>query len=362
MAGLVGGIFKEKISSYLLRLMENTKSQFGEDSPEYRALYVQYVYSSKEEDVQLETNSKHYEALVIEGKGLPKGIERIYKRQLVVDITMVCAAHCRYCLRAHYETSHLSENDVDEIVAYCASDDNLREILVTGGDPLVTPKILKYFISEISSRASNIKIIRIGTRLPIQNPSSMSADLFSFFDAYKDKIKVEIGIQINHTIELQPDALVVIKRLIESGVRLYSQNVLLKNVNDNIGSLIDLYDALRYLQIESHYLFHAIPMKGTSHLRTTVQKGLDLIRELTSSGKISGRCKPMFALMTYVGKAVLYEGTILKKDDDNYFHIKTHYKIRERQEWNPTYVLPQEQAYIGDDGYIIAKYLDGKDD
>jgi len=362
MAGLVDGVFREKISPYLITLIDKVKLEFGEDSKEYLALYNQYVYSPKEEEVQEEINLKHYEALVKDGEGLPKGIERLYKRQLVVDITMVCAAHCRYCLRANYETNQLSESDIDEIVKYCAEDENLKEILVTGGDPLLVPKILKYLISEISSNARNIKIIRIGTRLPVQNPVGMSEDLYSFFEAYKDKITFEIAIQINHAIELQPEAIDIINKLNKSGVRLYSQNVLLKNINDDIDSLINLYDSLRYLNVEAHYLFHSIPMKGTNHLRTSVQKGLELIKELTSSGKISGRCKPMFALMTYVGKVILYDGSIIKKDENNYYHIKTNYKVKDRQQWNTTYILPEEQAYIGDNGYIVAKYLDGIDE
>lgn len=362
MAGLIGGVFKEKVSSYLVDLMNDVKLEYGEDSKEYLALYNQYVYSPKEEEVQEETNLKHYEAIVTEGEGLPKGIERLYKRQLVVDITMVCAAHCRYCLRANYETNQLSESDVDDVVTYCANDQDLKEILVTGGDPLVVPKILKYLISEIASRAKNIRIIRIGTRLPVQNPFGMGKDIYSFFEAYKDRLTIEIAVQINHTIELQPETLNVLKKLHKSGVRLYSQNVLLKKVNDDIDSLINLYDALRYLNIEAHYLFHSIPMKGTNHLRTSVGKGLELIKELTSSGKISGRCKPMYALMTYVGKVVLYDGSIIKKDDKDFFHIQTSYKVEERQQWNTTYTLPENQAYIDEHGYIVAKYLDGNDD
>ncbi len=362
MAGLVNGVFKEKVSPYLKKLIDKVELEHGKDSKEYLALYNQYVYSPEEDKDQSETNLKHYEAVVKEGEGLPKGIERLYKRQLVIDITMVCAAHCRYCLRANYETSQLSESDIDKIVEYCAKDKNLKEILVTGGDPLVVPKILKYLISEISANATNIKIIRIGTRLPVQNPLGMSDSLYTFFDAYKDKINIEIAIQINHAIELQPETLDVINKLNKSGVRLYSQNVLLKNVNDDIDSLIELYDSLRYLNIEAHYLFHSIPMKGTNHLRTSVEKGLDLIKKLTTSGKISGRIKPTYALMTYIGKVILYEGTIIKKDENNYYHIKTNYTVEERREWNTTYVLPEEQAYLDNDGYIVAKYLDGEDD
>ena len=363
MAGLVNGEFKPKVSTYLEELIEQVKKEQGENSSAYKALYNQYIYSPKEQETSFETNLKHYEAIVEanEEEGLPKGIERLYKRQLVIDITMVCAAHCRYCLRANYETMQLKKSDIDKIVEYCAKDSELKEVSVTGGDPFMVQSLLKYLITQLVEKAPNIEIVRMGTRVPVQDPDKFNEDMYSFFKNYSKAIRFEIAIQINHPIELQPKTLEVIQNLQDSNVKFYAQNVLLKNVNDNIETLIELYDKLRYLGIEAHYLFHSIPMKGTSHLRTSVQKGIDLIQELTSSGKISGRVKPTYALMTYVGKVILYEGSILKKDEDGYFHIKTYYKVDERKQWNTTYTLPSNQAYEDENGYIIAKYLDGDD-
>lgn len=362
MAGLINGEFKPKVSQYLTDLIEKVKANDGEESKSYKALYNQYIYTSKEAEEQLETNLKHYEAIVEDdGTGLPKGIERLYKRQLVIDITMVCAAHCRYCLRANYETMQLKKSDIDNIVEYCSKDTNLREVLVTGGDPFMVQSLLKYLISELAEKAKNIKIVRMGTRVPVQDPEKFNTDIYSFFKNYSSIIKFEVALQVNHPIELQPMTVDVLNNLQNSGVKIYSQNVLLKNVNDNIETLIELYDNLRYLGVEAHYLFHSIPMKGTSHLRTSVNKGLKLIQELSSTGKISGRIKPMYALMTYIGKVTLYDGTILKKDENGYLHIKTFYKVNERKNWNPTYILPEAQAYENEEGYIVAKYLDGED-
>lgn len=362
MAGLINGEFKSKVSPYLLDLIEKVKKENGESSKEYQALYNQYIYSPKEQEDQVEVNLKHYEAVVNndEKLGLPKGIERLYKRQLVIDITMVCAAHCRYCLRANYETMQLTKTEIDEIVYYCSKDDNLKEILVTGGDPFMVQNLLKYLITELVNKADNIKIIRIGTRVPIQDPDKMDTDIYNFFNNYSKVVMFEVALQVNHSIELQEKSINIIKNLQKSGVKIYCQNVLLKNVNDDIDTLVELYDNLRYLGIEAHYLFHSIPMKGTSHLRTTVQKGLDLIQELTTIGKISGRVKPTYALMTYIGKVILYDGVIQKKDDNGYFHLKTFYTVDERRKWNPTYELPNDQAYEDEDNYIIAKYLDGE--
>ncbi len=362
MAGLINGVFKPKVSNYLLNLIEKVKKEEGETSKSYKALYNQYIYTTKEAEDQQETNLKHYEAIVEDdGSGLPKGIERLYKRQLVIDITMVCAAHCRYCLRANYETMQLKKSEIDDIVDYCSTDKNLKEVLVTGGDSFMVQSLLKYLITGLVEKAKNIKVVRMGTRVPVQDPEKLNTDIYSFFKNYSKVMSFEVALQVNHPIELQPLTIEVLNKLQDAGVKIYSQNVLLKNVNDDIDTLIELYDTLRYLGIEAHYLFHSIPMKGTSHLRTSVNKGLKLIQELTSTGKISGRVKPTYALMTYIGKVTLYDGTILKKDENGYIHINTYYKVSERQEWNPTYILPKEQAYENKDGYIIAKYLDGED-
>jgi lysine 2,3-aminomutase len=361
MAGAIDGVFREKISKYIVGLMESVEHTQGRESTAYRALYNQYVYSPQETEPTTETNSKHYEAFVQSDSvvKLPKGIERLYKRQLVVDLTMVCAAHCRYCLRAYYDTGQLTKAEIDEIVQYCAKDPYLKELLVTGGDPLIVPKLLKYFCSEIAEKAKNIKIIRMGTRLMVQAPEKVNPELYSFFSAYKEAMQFEMGLQVNHIVELTPEVLDVIRNLQASGVRFYSQNVLLKGVNDDRETLVDLYDTLRYLGVESHYLFHAIPMKGTAHLRTTLRDGLRLIQEVTCAGNISGRTKPTLAIMTDIGKVVLYDGTIAgPKDADGYYTINTYYRLEDRKAWNPGYQLPQS-AWVNDQGYITVKYLDG---
>ena len=366
MAGTSTGFFKEIISPYLRELMERTKEAYGEGSKEYQALYNQYVYSPAESIPSKESNSKHYEAFVHnsqEPEGLspaqPKGIERLYKRQLVVDLTMVCAAHCRYCLRAYYNPGSLSTEEMDAIVSWVAGEPDLRELLVTGGDPLIVPKLLKYFISEIADKAPNIKVVRMGTRLLVQAPEKFNSELYSFFSNYSKAIKFEVGLQVNHKVELTPQVLEIIGNLRKSGVTVYSQNVLLKGVNDDAESLLELYDELRYIGVESHYLFHAIPLKGTAHFRTDLRESILLAQRLTCSGQLSGRAKPMFAIMTDIGKVVMYEGSILgDKDSDGYYEIQTFYKLADRQRWNPGYQLPST-ARLDKDGNIVVKYLDG---
>lgn len=350
--------FKEQISLYLIQLMEKIKKEKGEYSPEYKALLYQYCTIEQKNRLGKERNLKHYEASVTGKEEQTDFIERLYKRQAVIDITLICSSHCRYCLRQNYNLRQFTFKDIPNVVKYCREDDSLKEVLITGGDPLMVPKLLEKLIEELISKAPNIRIIRIGTRLPVQDPYKMDENLYEFFEKNRDKVKFEIGIQINHVVELQQEACDIIRKLQRVGVCIYSQNVLLKDINDNIDSLVNLYDKLRYLNIEAHYLFHAIPMNGTGRFRTTVEKGIDLIKQLTSSGEISGRIKPMYSLMTDIGKVTLYENTLGEKDSSGYYDVYTKYTLESRRKWNPNYILP-ESARIDLDGTIIVKYLDG---
>lgn len=353
--------FKQKVPQYIEQLLDKIRDEFGEKSPEYNAIYNQYYYSPLENNVEKEQNLKHYEAAISSKGELPHGIERLYKRQLVIDLTMVCAAHCRYCLRSNYELIQIKNSDIDRIIEYIRTDEYLKELLITGGDPFMVPRLLMQLIAEVVKKAPNIQIIRIGTRLPVQSPDQFNEELYDFFMSYRRSVRFECAIQINHKVELQEQPRKVIKKLEEAGVRIYSQNVLLKNVNDNVDALVQLYDQLRYLGVEAHYLFHPVPLIGTHHFRTSISKALSLVKELTSSGQISGRIKPTLALMTDIGKVILYEGTLGAKDDDGYYDVRTNYRIEERLRWNPDYRLPKSSR-VDDQGYLIVKYLDGRDD
>lgn len=360
-AGSKKAVFKQQVPQYLEHLLVRIRNEFGEKSPEYKAIYNQYYYSPLEDIVEQEHNLKHYEAAISSKGELPPGLERLYKRQLVINLTMVCAAHCRYCLRSNYEQVQISKSDIEGIIAYIRTDKYLKELLITGGDPLMVPHLLRLLISEAVRKAPNIQLIRIGTRLPVQSPDKMDKELCDFFKLYHRSVRLECAIQINHALELQEQSRQIICELQESGVRIYSQNVLLKNVNDNIAALVQLYDNLRYLGVEAHYLFHPVPIIGTHHFRTSIARALSLIRELTSSGQLSGRSKPMLSLMTDVGKVTLYEGTLGAKDDDGYYDVRTCYRIEDRLRWNPDYLLPKS-ARADDQGRIIVKYFDGRDD
>jgi lysine 2,3-aminomutase len=113
--------------------------------------------------------------------------------------------------------------------------------------------------------------------------------------------------------------------------------------------------------IGPYYLFHPVPLRWTHHFRPTVEKGLALARYITSCGKFSGRAKPTFAVMTEVGKIVLYEGSILDRDTKgNKLLLQSHYRLEDRMAWNPSWALPPS-AVVDENGYLRVWYLNGSD-
>jgi lysine 2,3-aminomutase len=365
MAGTAKGRdFIEKIPLYLKRKMNDILETKGESDGGYQALHLQYARTEAERLGASEANMKHYEAAMSDEQetvGL-RGVERLYRRCVVIETTMVCAAHCRYCLRANYDLFTLSEDELVATAKYLGSGsikDEVHEVLITGGDPLIIPRKLDVLLEAIVEYAPNIKTARIATRLITQDPERIDNNVFNAFRK-RPGLRLELATQINHPVEFFPEAVDRFRGFDEIGVKIYSQNVLLKGVNDELDTLVELYDGIRECNIEAHYLFHAIPLKGTHHLRPTVAKGIELARKLTASGYISGRAKPMFALMTEIGKITLYDGTVLGRNENNQILIQSGYSYAERMRWNPGYRLPQT-AMVDENGVLRIWYLDGED-
>lgn len=362
MAGQKHGVFKELLSPFLRQKLE--EARFNGDSNVVLAIGRQYLKDEQEEEVSAsDERRRHYEAEIhptYQGKEL-RGMEKLYRRVILIEPTTVCAAHCRWCLRGQYPQMNLAEEELITLAKYCGDqtiNGEVREVLITGGDPFMIPGRLNVLIDAIIKYAPNIRIIRIGSRVPAQDPERVNDKLLDALRP-RDGVRIELGTQVNHRSELFPEVKEAYRKIRSVGVIIYDQTALLKGLNDNISALIGLFDELRYIGIETHYLFHCIPMKGMSHHRTTVEKGLQLIRRLTSCGLISGRCKPMFTAMTDIGKITFYDGAILERKD-NKLLLQSHYSYEDRKRWNPHWEAP-ESVIIDDQGFMRVWYPDGAD-
>lgn len=366
MAGAKKGDFRELISPFLKEQIGIVERTYGQGSEPLNALLRQYIQSPAENFVSPEENLRHYQAeLTLNFEGLPVlGVERLYKKTILIEPTTVCAAHCRWCLRGQYPIRTMTEDDITHATRYIGSSsvrDEINEVLITGGDPLMSLPLLGFTLGEIARNAPNITIVRIGSRVPFQDPRRIGDELIEMFGRHSD-FRYEIGVNVCHPVEFWPATIDAIKRLRDAGIVIYNQNPLLKGVNDSFQVLADLYGKLREADIEAHYLFHAIPMRGMGHHRTSLAHGLDLVGKLSSSGEFSGRSKPRYAVLSDIGKIVIYQDTVLdKRVEDNTLLLKSGFRLKDRLKWNPAWQMPSS-SFVDADGYLRTWYRDGTDE
>lgn len=366
MAGQINGQFRELISPFLRRKMDETARRFGPPSPQYLALARQYLIDDRETQVDQDTQrDRHYHSeMPIEVEGQPlRGVERLYRRTVLLVLTTACKAHCRWCLRGHYDVDTLRPEEIQRAAAYFGSAvcrDDVHEVLITGGDPLMARVLVECALTELTQLAPNVEIVRIGTRLPMQDPDRIDDDMTAMFKRFRG-LRIEVGTQFNHPVEFWPETIDSLTRLQDAGVRLYNQHPLLKGVNDSLDVLAELYDRLRRHNVDAHYLFHCVPMWGMDHHRTSIARSLQLVNRLTSCGAFSGRSKPHFAAMTDIGKISIHQGAILRRNADHQILLQSGYRLDERRAWNPAYRLPST-AVVDDDGNLRVWYRDGSDE
>ncbi|GEM_PF-355393 len=350
--------YDERISAFLRKKINFARENKKEDV--IRVLETQFVFNKNESIISENEVTKHYDAsadFVFEGAPLI-GLERLYKRQMVVDITLKCAAHCRHCLRRNYDPFVLKMDDLTKIARFIGQSEitrDVREILVTGGDPFLVPKKLAHFLSELDKFAMNIETVRIASRVPIHQPDWINENILSVLKK-EHSFRIEMATQINHSLELFPEVQEAYKKIRSCVSAIYNQTVLLKGINDTPNELIELFDNLRSLDIENHYLFHCVPIGGIDWLRTSLSETIALSNEILNSGKISGRGKPKIALMTDIGKIALNEGALLQRDKDLVL-LRSNYLLQDRLKWNPSWRMPSS-AIVENDGSLSVWYKD----
>jgi lysine 2,3-aminomutase len=366
MAGARTGDFRELISPFLKGKLDEASRLYGPDSVAARAIARQYVKDPRENDIRADERRRHYECEVnVDFECRPVvGVERLYRRTVLIEPSTVCAAHCRWCLRGQYPIRTMQESEITHATRYIGSPeqrDDLDEVLITGGDPLMSLPMLALTLSELSRNAPNIKTVRIGSRVPFQVPERVNDDMIEMFRRHPE-FRFELGVNVNHPVEFWPETVEAIRKLQDIGFWFYNQHPLLKGVNDDRETLVELYGLLRRHRIEAHYLFHAIPMRGMRHHRTSLQKGLDLIAAISSSGEFSGRAKPKYAVLSDIGKIVIYEGVVLdRREDDNRLLLQSGFRLADRLKWVPGWKIP-DSVEIDNHGLMRTWYLDGTDE
>jgi lysine 2,3-aminomutase len=223
------------------------------------------------------------------------GIVHRYPDRALLKLTHVCAVYCRFCFRREMigpGAPPLTARELDAAFGYIAAHPEIWEVVLTGGDPLVlSPRRLKQVVGQLA-RIEHVKVIRVHTRMPVADPDRITPALVRALKAPGQATYVVL--HANHARELTPAARAACARLVDAGIPMLSQSVLLAGVNDDPQTLAALMRALVECRIKPYYLHHGDLAPGTSHLRTTIERGQELMRALR--GRVSGLCQPAYVL------------------------------------------------------------------
>ena len=260
-----------------------------------------------------------------------EGVVHRYPDRVLLKLTHVCAVYCRFCFRREMvgpdKPAALSNEALTRALDYIRGNPDIWEVILTGGDPLVlSARRLRAVMRELAT-IDHVKIVRIHTRVPVADPRRITPELVRAMKASGKATYV--ALHVNHARELTVDARAAIARMADGGIVLLGQSVLLKGVNDTAEPLGELMRALVECRIKPYYLHHGDLAPGTAHLRTDIETGQRLMRELR--GRFSGLCQPTYMLdipgghgkapigPNYVSVAMA-GGTVLIEDHDGGTH------------------------------------------
>ncbi|MGH3717725.1 MAG: arginine 2,3-aminomutase [Pseudonocardiaceae bacterium] len=227
-----------------------------------------------------------------------------YPDRVIMLITESCPVYCRHCTRKFHTTdvdgTYFRDNEggnFDEDLRYIAEHLEIRDVLLTGGDPLsYRDGKLENLVSRLRAIPS-VEIIRIGSRFPVLLPQRITDELCEMLARYHP---VWLNTHFNHPAEITPESAAAVDRLLRRGIPVGNQTVLLKGINDDIDTMRTLMTELLLIRVRPYYLYHCDNVTGVSHFMTTVDKGWEIMEGL--QGHITGFGVPQYVLTTRIGK------------------------------------------------------------
>jgi lysine 2,3-aminomutase len=216
-----------------------------------------------------------------------------YPDRVLLMVTNQCPIYCRFCTRKRLvgKPGFLKNGELDQAVAYLREHTEVRDVILSGGDPLLLPDNLIERILKALRSIPHLELIRFGTRVPGTLPQRITPELCEIVKQYHP---IYMNLHFNHPDELTPEVKEACGRLADAGIPLGAQTVLLKGVNDDPEIMKRLMHQLLLARIKPYYLYMADLTKGTNHFRTTVETGLRIIQAL--QGHTSGMAVPHFVI------------------------------------------------------------------
>jgi lysine 2,3-aminomutase len=215
---------------------------------------------------------------------------------VLFKLVHVCAVYCRFCFRREMvgpgKDSALSDKAYAAALDYIRAHPEIWEVILTGGDPLMlSSRRIAEIMADLAA-IDHVKIIRLHTRVPVADPARVSDRMVAALQV--SGATTWVALHANHARELTGNARAAIARLVDAGIPMVSQSVLLRGINDNAEALEALLRAFVECRIKPYYLHHGDLAPGTAHLRTTLADGQELMRHLR--GRVSGLCQPEYVL------------------------------------------------------------------
>ncbi|MBN1577216.1 MAG: KamA family radical SAM protein, partial [Chitinispirillaceae bacterium] len=265
------------------------------------------------------------------------GLVHRYPDRVLFLVTTTCSCYCRYCTRSRVVGNH-KKREIPLIdqwnagLSYIRSHPEIRDVLISGGDPLMlSDDQLQWLVGNVR-KIPHVEMIRIGTKTPMVLPQRITSQLVRMLKRYHPLF---VSIHTTHPDEITSESTEACGRLADAGIPLGSQTVLLAGVNDSVDTMRTLFHGLLRMRVRPYYLYQCDPILGSGHFRTSVQKGIDIIRGLR--GHTTG-----YALPTFVIDAPGGGGKIPVMPDHVTEHadgrvVLTNYN-------NDTFIYPDEKA------------------
>lgn len=223
------------------------------------------------------------------------GLVHRYPDRVLLLVTNFCSVYCRYCTRARLVGSvgerSIRKHDLERAIAYIAATPTIRDVLLSGGDPLsLDDERLDWILTQLR-KIPHLEFIRIGSKQPVVQPQRVTPALVRILRRHHP---LWMSIHFTHPDELTPEVAEACGRLADAGIPLGSQTVLLRGVNDDVDTMKRLVHGLLRIRVRPYYLYQCDPISGSAHFRTTVEKGIEIIRGLR--GHTTGYAVPTFVI------------------------------------------------------------------
>ena len=206
------------------------------------------------------------------------GIVHRYPDRALFTVTQFCSSYCRYCTRSHSvgKLGHLTKGEWDRAFRYLAEHTEIRDVIISGGDPLtMNDNKIEYLLSNLRA-IKHIEILRIGTKVPVVLPQRITPQLVAMLRKYHPLF---MSVHFTHPDEITAETRKACNMLADGGMPMGSQTVLLNGINDDPAVMKSLMQKLLTIRVRPYYIYQCDLIPGSSHFRTTIEKGIDIIRE-----------------------------------------------------------------------------------